>query len=129
MKGVLIDSDVIIDVLRGRDASLLSQWADLAAGSALLTYSPVTAAEIWHGVREGEQAVIGALFEAMTCIPIDEAIGRVAGDYLRRYRRSHSLALGDALIAATAAIHKMPLWTRNRKHYPMKEVRHWENVQ
>lgn len=30
------------------------------------------------------------------------------------------------LIAATAAANDAALWTRNRKHYPMPEVRHFE---
>jgi len=30
--------------------------------------------------------------------------------------------LGDALIAATASLHNLALWTRNRRHYPMKDV-------
>jgi predicted nucleic acid-binding protein len=30
--------------------------------------------------------------------------------------------LGDALIAAAASIHGLDLWTRNRKHYPMKDI-------
>jgi predicted nucleic acid-binding protein len=59
----------------------------------------------------------------MTCLPINAEIGRKAGEYLRQFRRSHNVALGDALIAATAAIHEVPLWTGNRKHYPMKEIR------
>ena len=58
----------------------------------------------------------------MTCIPIDGDTGRQAGDFLRQYSKSHHLDLGDALIAATASIHKLKLWTRNRRHYPMKDV-------
>jgi len=45
-----------------------------------------------------------------------------AGDYLKRYAKSHHVELGDALIAATASIHKLELWTRNRRHYPMNDV-------
>jgi hypothetical protein len=30
--------------------------------------------------------------------------------------------LGDALIAAGAVLNNAALWTRNRKHYPMKEL-------
>jgi len=65
---------------------------------------------------------IEALFGAITCVPIDADTGRRAGEYLRRYARSHSVELGDALIAATASIHNLELWTRNRRHYPMKEI-------
>jgi hypothetical protein len=56
------------------------------------------------------------------CVPADAAVGRRAGEYLRRYRKSHSVELGDALIAATAVVSGAMLWTRNRKHYPMTEL-------
>jgi predicted nucleic acid-binding protein len=49
-------------------------------------------------------------------------VGRQAGIYLRQYRRSHGIEIADALIAATVAANRAQLWTRNRKHYPMKEV-------
>ena len=41
---------------------------------------------------------------------------------LGQYAKSHGMELGDALIAATAAVHKVELWTRNRRHYPEKDV-------
>lgn len=87
-----------------------------------MAYSTVTAAEIWHGARAGEEAVIHNLLGAMICVPADGDIGKRAGEYLRQYRRSHAVELGDALIAATATLHEMPLWTRNRKHDTMKGV-------
>jgi hypothetical protein len=54
--------------------------------------------------------------------PVDAEVGRLAGGYLREYRNSHGVELGDALIAAAAVVHHADLWTRNRKHYPMKEL-------
>jgi len=123
VNGVLIDSDILIEVLRARDPDILSAWRDLAASDAAVVYSPVSAAEIWYGARQPEGAAIAGLFSAMTCAPIDAETGRKAGEYLRRYRRSHGVELGDALIAAAAAIHGLRLWTRNRRHFPMKDVR------
>jgi predicted nucleic acid-binding protein len=32
------------------------------------------------------------------------------------------MELGDALIAATASIANIPLWTLNKKHYPAREI-------
>jgi len=55
-------------------------------------------------------------------LPIDLEIGRQAGEYLRQFSKSHSVELGDALIAAAAAVHDLELWTRNRRHYPMKDI-------
>src|ERR1035441_5251569 len=81
-----------------------------------------TIAEIWHGARPSEHAILNALFSALTCVPIDAEIGRRAGESLRLHAKSHGVELGDALIAASASVHQLTLWTRNRKHYPMRDV-------
>lgn len=123
MNAVLIDSDVLIDVARGRDSSLLARWAELGESDTVIACSPVTVAELWHGARPHECKLIEALFRTLTCVPIGPEIGRRAGDYLRQFAKSHAVELGDALIAATASTHNLALWTHNRKHYPMKDCR------
>jgi len=62
------------------------------------------------------------LFRTLLCVPIDYETGRRAGNYLRQYQKSHGLQISDALIAAAALMNSAQLWTRNRKHYPMKEL-------
>jgi predicted nucleic acid-binding protein len=119
---VLVDSDILIEVSRGRDDAILSRWLELSRSDSPVVYSPVTAAELWAGARPLENEALTRLFRALTCVPIDSEAGRQAGDYLRQYRRSHSLELGDALIAAAAVQSNAALWTRNRKHYPMREL-------
>lgn len=123
MTVLLVDSDIVIEILRQRDVSIASQWDHLVRGEGLLYYSPVTLAEVWRGVREAEREMTGAAFATMTCIAVDAHIGRRAGDYMRLFSASHNLELGDALIAATATVYNVPLWTRNKKHYPMKDLR------
>ena len=122
MKSVLIDSDILIEVSRARDQVILEQWDQLSRGDSAVMCSPVTVAELWHGARPQEHATLNMLFVAIQCIPIDIKIGQRAGEYLKHYAKSHHVELGDALIAATAAIHRLELWTRNQKHYPMKDV-------
>ena len=119
---VLVDSDILIDVSRGRDTGLVSRWTELSRSEVGILYSPVSAAELWAGARPAEQDALNNLFRTLTCIPIDAETGRQAGDYLKRYRKSHAVELGDALIAAGAVLNNAALWTRNRKHYPMKEL-------
>jgi hypothetical protein len=119
---ILVDSDILIEVSRARDASVVSRWVELSTSDALILFSPVTAAELWAGARPAESAALEALFEALVCVPADAAVSRRAGEYLRRYRKSHGVELGDALIAGTAVVSGAMLWTRNRKHYPMTEL-------
>jgi predicted nucleic acid-binding protein len=82
----------------------------------------VSVAELWHGAFPQDHPALKALFAAIHCISIDAKIGVRAGEYLRQFARSHQSELGDALIAATASLHNLLLWTRNRKHYPMKDI-------
>jgi len=123
LNAILIDSDILIEVARGKDKGLLARWAELSGSDAIIACSPVTIAEMWHGARQNEYMALSALFGALTCVPIGPEIGRRAGDYLRQFAKSHHVELGDALIAATASIHDLALWTRNRNHYPMTDCR------
>ncbi len=123
--GVLYDSDVIIEILRGRTAVV--EAARHLERSGVPTYcSAISQAEIYAGIRPGEEAPTQAFFDARGEILLDGQVGRIAGSYLARYSRSHGLELGDALVAAAATASGVRLWTRNRKHYPMTDLRFYE---
>ena len=117
---VLVDSGILIEVSRGREQAIVTRWMELSRSDSAILYSPVSAAELWAGARPSEHRALTDLFRALICAPIDGETGRQAGDYLRRYRKSHDLELGDALIASAALLNRATLWTRNRKRYPMK---------
>lgn len=69
-------------------------------------------------MRVGEEPAIAALFAGLDAVMIDSTTGELAGERLRRYRRSHALELADALIAASASQPGERLATFNRRHYP-----------
>lgn len=98
----------------------------MSESDALILVSAVSVAELWAGARSSEYSAIEALFSVLVCVPSDAVVGRRAGEYLRRYRNSHRVEPGDALIAASAATSGALLWTRNRKHYPMPDVRFFD---
>lgn len=119
MAEILLDSDVIIAWLRGH-APFTELMPRLLEDGNVLTWTPVSIAEIFAGARKGEEAHLENLFLVLEALPLSAEIGRKAGDYLNAYSRSHGVELGDALIAAASYLSKIPLWTLNKKHYPMK---------
>ena len=127
MKSVLVDSDILIEVSRGRNADIVARWMDLSNSDDAVLYSPVSVAELWAGARPKEHNALRNLFLALTCVPINDEAGHRAGLYLLQYRRSHAVELANALIAAGAVANSAELWTQNRKHYPMKEIVFFED--
>ena len=122
MTGVLLDSDVVIEVFRGRTRIAAALSALEARGVATFTCA-VVAAEIHAGLRAGEEGATESFFHARGDVGIDGTTGRRAGSYLARYAKSHGVEIADALVAAAAATTGLRLWTLNRKHYPMRDVR------
>jgi len=119
---ILLDSDAIIAWLRGYQPVADAVLNLLESGHSLL-WTPVSIAEVFAGARKSESAKLETLFQILETLPVSEAIGKKAGHYLQKYSISHSVELGDALIAASANVANLSLWTINKKHYPMPEVR------
>ncbi|HUN77883.1 MAG TPA: type II toxin-antitoxin system VapC family toxin [Solirubrobacteraceae bacterium] len=102
MGKLLLDTDVLIDHLRGH--------RQLVADDAAI--SVVTRAELFAG-DERQEPAIGALLADYDEVGVDTRIARRAG----RVKRQTGLKIADALIAATALEHELPLMTRNRRHF------------
>lgn len=119
--GILLDSDVIIETLRGRRE--ISNSLRAIEHQGVPTYCcAISLAEIWAGVRPGEEAPAEAFFHSRGEVVLDAAVGRRAGTYLSRYSRSHGMQIVDALVAAAASVAGLRLWTLNRRHYPMSDI-------
>jgi hypothetical protein len=117
----LIDTDILIDHFHGHRAALDFLEHQLGDNEPL-ALSVVTLAEFTGGMRPGEETRTEQLLALFTLLEVNDVIARQAGDYLRRFRRSHHIDLGDALIAATAKSLGAPVVTRNIKHYPMGDI-------
>jgi predicted nucleic acid-binding protein len=118
---VVLDSDVLIDHLRGYRVAL-DLTDSLLLDGAEVCFSVISEAEIWSNVRPGEEDRIAALFGALLRPELDGEMVRKAGEYRARDLPSHGLTLPDALIAATAFVQRAALFTRNVQHYPMADV-------
>ena len=116
---------MIIEFLRGSER-IDAVMAELEDGGVPTYCTAVSWAEVYAGLRPGEGPLTDDFFEARGEVILDARAGRQAGAYLARHARSHGLGIADALIAAAAATAGLRLWTLNRRHYPMKDVRFYE---
>jgi len=72
------------------------------------------------GLSDNERRRILGLLRRVRVLTLNQDIVAAASELLAKYGGS-PLAVNDALIAATAQVKKLPLITRNRKHYEFIE--------
>jgi predicted nucleic acid-binding protein len=113
---LVLDTSVLIDVLRGSEAA--SQW--LGSIGEVPSCSELTRAEVLRGVRSAERSRTERLLSSLRWVAVDEPISRRTGELGRQYRRSHpDLSIVDFVIAATTQLLQADLATGNVRHYPM----------
>lgn len=122
---VLLDTSVVIDLLRGNRAALDAVRGAVEAGHDLAA-SVVVKVEVLAGMRPDEEQPTRRLLDSISWIAVDDLIAEGAGMFANQYARSHSgIDPMDHIIAATAYIIGAPedagaaLWTRNVQHFPM----------
>ena len=104
MARVVLDTDVLIDHLGGKDA--------LSSELSGSFYSTVTRAELYSW-KQADEWIIDRLLDQFDEVSVDRLVAEEAG----RIRRELGVRLPDALIAATAIREKRPLFTRNVRNY------------
>ena len=119
---LLLDTDIVIHLLK-KQSQTVACFLDLLEAKTVFLLSPIVVAEIYAGAFQREHKEIETLFSLCKRINIDAATGQQAGHYAHRYRKSHQgISLEDFLLAASARQSRSPLWTNNRKHYPMDDI-------
>ena len=117
-QGVLIDSDVLIWLMRGNANALAalnveSHWYISAVSYMELVQGCRNKAEL----KAVQKAFASGASGTGDVLPLTQSISDAACRLVEKYSLSHGVHLADALIAATAMAHKLPLLSGNGKHF------------
>jgi predicted nucleic acid-binding protein len=123
---LLLDTTVLIDVLRGRRAA--ARVLALRSSGDVPFVCCINVEEVWRGLRAEEEDAAGLLLDGLRLAPLGAADGRRAGRWRRdAAARGETLSQADCLIAAAALGVGARLATGNPRHFQMEEVEveHW----
>lgn len=122
MARILLDTTVLIDVLRGRPAAdrllALRRFGDVPFTSA------INVEEVVRGLRPTERAVAGRLLDGVRLVSIGRSEAERAGHWRRSFaQRGVTLSQADCLVAAACSTVDAVLATANGRDFPMEEIR------
>ena len=122
---LLLDTSVLIDVLRLRHQRR-ELLAELARAGHTLATSTLNVAEVYAGMRAGEQAATETFLGALDCYELTGSAARLAGTLKSQWaRKGRTLTLADTIVAAVALERDCVLMTDNRRDFPMPELNHY----
>ena len=114
MKQILVDTDVVIDYLRGLDLS--RSFFKSEKKKSVLYLSVITLGEIYSGTDTRDPFKVRLIEEFLLNFEIaliTPQIAKIAGELRRDFARPFA----DMLIAATAVEYSFVIVTRNIKHF------------
>jgi len=107
---MLLDSNIIIYAAKPEHGDLR-----LFVAQHTTVVSAVSFVEVlgYHKLTEPERLLLETFFATATILPLENAVLERAV----KLRQERKLGLGDALVAATALVHRHTLVTRNTKDF------------
>jgi predicted nucleic acid-binding protein len=118
----LLDTDVIVDWLKGVRTSVETLLELYAHGHALCTCS-VVIAEVYSGLGADVMERGERLLNALHYLSTSPVAAKQAGVWRYTFAsQGRTLAVTDSLIAATAHEHQASVVTGNVRDYPMREI-------
>ena len=119
---LVLDTNIVIDLLK-KVPAVVDRFLALLEAQTQFLICPLVVAEVYAGAFKREHKDVEALFDLCRRIDMDIDTGRMAGIYASQFAKAFSgISLEDYVLAATARTHRCPLWTHNRKHYPMDDI-------
>lgn len=121
MSTLVLDTTVLIDVLRGRPV-IERLRAVRHAGDRVAT-TAINVEEIARGLRHEERGAAATLLDGLLVVRLDRTVGERAGEWRREHAaRGVTLSQADCLVAAGALAAGGRLATGNPRHFPMAEL-------
>ena len=127
MAAVLLDTTVLIDLLRGRRGAR-ERLAALRAAADTPYACAINVEGTVRGLRPSDVEPARRLVAGLRMAPLGADEGWQAGEWRRAYAaRGRTLTQADCLVAAAARAVGARLATGNPKDFPMRELRveHW----
>ena len=114
---IVVDSDVLIDALRGRAPA--ARRIELELGTGALATTAITLFELRSGARTDRSArQVEDLLSALVVLPFDhEAADKAAAVRLHLEAAGTPIGMADYLIAGICLARSASLLTRNRAHF------------
>ena len=127
MAAILLDTTVLIDLLRGRPGAA-GRLKTLREAGDQPHACAINVEEIVRGLRPEEEESVRSLFSGLWIVPLGADEGWRAGAWRRSFAaRGQTLAQADCLVAAAALSIGGRLATGNPKDFPMPDlvIEHW----
>lgn len=122
MPSYLIDSDVLIDFFKKKPYAV--ETISFLAGQRKLIVSVLSIAELRAGWSEKQaRFFLPRLYKLVEIKGVSKDVAELAGEIRRKYKkRGTILPTIDTIIGATCILEDSCLITRNKKHYPMRQI-------
>jgi len=112
---VLCDTNILIEFYKNNQ-KIVAALRDIGAEN--IAISAVTAGELLFGaLNKKEVQTIKRDIDHLMLMHINDLISEKYIELMLQYSKSHGLAIPDALIAATALVNNVSLYTLNRKDF------------
>ena len=116
----LLDTNILIHMLRGEERSVRLVRSLLEAGHTLATCG-IVAAEVYSGMRPKDAQATKQLLRSLRWFDMDAGVAEGAGFMRRDFSaKGITLSLADCLIASVSMVNGATLVTENVRDFPAK---------
>ncbi len=123
MKKFLVDTDVLVDFFH--DQKYAQKLISEISSESAIVISIITVTELLSGFSSKQtQYFLPKLYDMSQVYNLSLDIAELAGKWRFEYaKKGKILSTADTLIAATAITNNLHLVTRNKKDYPMPDLK------